>query len=112
MEPGVPFALVGAVQLLAVVAGTGLGVAGLLRRRHTPGLLVALGAFVLVYVEIRTALRLGSPMSDDLALVRAAGSLVLAAGLYGGGLGPRRVPTSMLGVVVPLAAAGGPSTFA
>ena len=112
MEPGVPFALVGAVQLLAVVAGTGLGVAGLLRRRHTPGLLVALGAFVLVFVEIRTSLRLGTPESDDLALVRAAGSLVLAAGLYGGGLGPRRVPTSMLGVVVPLAAAGGPSAFA
>jgi two-component system sensor histidine kinase VicK len=112
MEPGVPFALVGAVQLLAVVAGTGLGIAGLLGRRSTPGLLVGLGSFVLVFVEIRTALRLGIPSSDNLALARAAGSLVLAAGLYGGGLGSRRTTTPMLGVVVPLAATGGPSVFA
>src|SRR5690348_12363498 len=112
MEPGVPFALVGAVQLLAVVAGTGLGIAGLLGRRNAPGLLVGLGAFVLVFVEIRTALRLGVPTSDNLALARAAGSLVLAAGLYGGGLGGRRAQAPMLGVVVPLAATGGPSAFA
>jgi PAS domain S-box-containing protein len=111
MEPGVPFALVGAVQLLVVVAAVGLAVAGWLRR-NGPGVLVSVGALVLVVVEVRTALRLGIPMSDDLALLRAAGSLVLAAGLYAGGLGPRRVPTAMLGVVVPLSATGGPSAFA
>jgi two-component system sensor histidine kinase VicK len=111
MEPGVPFALVGAVQLLVVVAAVGLAVAGWLRR-SSPGALVALGGMLLVVVEVRTALRLGVPGSDDLALLRAAGSLALAAGLYGGALGPRRVPTSMLGVVVPLAATGGPSAFA
>jgi two-component system sensor histidine kinase VicK len=111
MEPGVPFALVGAVQLLVIVAGTGLAVAGWLRR-NGPGALVALGAMLLVAVEVRTALRLGTPMSDDLALLRAAASLLLAAGLYAGGLGPRRVPLSMFGVVVPLAATGGPAAFA
>ncbi|MDP9181585.1 MAG: hypothetical protein M3P04_02255, partial [Actinomycetota bacterium] len=111
MEPGVPFALVGAVQLLVVVAGVGLGVAAALRR-NGPGALVGLGAMVLVVVEVRTALRLGTPSSDNLALLRAAGSLVLAAGLYSGGLGSRRTPASMLGVVVPLAATGGPSVFA
>ena len=111
MEPGVPFALLGAVQILVVVAGVGLAVAGWLRRTG-PGTLVALGASVLVVVEVRTALRLGYAVSDDLALMRAAAMLLLAAGLYSGGLGPRRTPVVMAGVVVPLAAAPGPSAFA
>jgi PAS domain S-box-containing protein len=111
MEPGVPFALLGAVQLLAIAAGVGLASAGVLRR-STAGLLVALGGLGLTAVEVDTALRLGDPVSDNLALLRAAAALVLAAGLWTGGLGPRRVPTSMYGVVVPLAAAGGPAVFA
>ncbi|HUR15215.1 MAG TPA: ATP-binding protein [Mycobacteriales bacterium] len=111
MEPGVPFALLGAVQILAVVAAVGLAVAGWLRRSGA-GALVAIGAMLLVVVEVRISLRLGYAASDDLALLRAAGSLVLASGLYAGGLGPRRVPTVMAGVVVPLAAAPGPSAFA
>ncbi|HUR51529.1 MAG TPA: ATP-binding protein [Mycobacteriales bacterium] len=120
MEPGVPFALLGAVQLLLVVSTLGVAASGWLRR-STPGALLALGALALAAVEIRTALRLGSPASDNLALARAAGSLALAAGLYGGGLGRRTATataaatttsTPTLGVVVPLAATGGPAAFA
>ncbi len=111
MEPGVPFALLGAVQLLMVAACVGLAAAAALRR-SAPGTLVALGALVLAAVEVRTALQLGVPASDGLALIRAAASLVLAAGLFTGGLGPRRLPTSLYGVVIPLAASGGPASFA
>ncbi len=111
MEPGVPFALLGAVQLLAIGALLGLVAAAALRR-SLPGALVAVGALVLTGIEVRTALRLGVPTSDDLALARAAGALVLGAGLYTGGLGPRRPPPALYGVVVPLAASPGPATFA
>ncbi|MGZ6826820.1 MAG: hypothetical protein ACXVGH_08495, partial [Mycobacteriales bacterium] len=113
MEPGVPFALLGAVQLLLVGALAGLAAAGLLRRT-TAGLLVAVGAVVLGAVEVRTALRLGVPRSDDLVLARAAGALVLASGLLTGGLGPRRRPLTVpaYGVVAPLAATGGPAALA
>jgi PAS domain S-box-containing protein len=110
MEPGVPFALLGAVQVLLVVATVGLAAAAALRR-SPPGALVALGALLLTAVEVRTALRLGFGSSDDMALLRAAASLVVAAGLYSGGLGPRKVPTSTFGVVLPLGAAGGPAAF-
>jgi two-component system sensor histidine kinase VicK len=111
MEPGVPFALLGAVELLLVVAALATAAAGWLRG-SAQGALLAVGALVLSVVEIRTALRLGTAASDNLALARAAGSLVLAAGLYGGGLGRRDTPLPVLGVVVPLAATGGPSAFA
>ena len=111
MEPGVPFALLGAVQLLLIAACVGLAVAAL-ARRSLPGALVAIGALALSAVEVRTALRLGVPASDDLALARAAASLLIGAGLCLGGLGPRRLPATMYGVVVPLAAAGGPAAFA
>ncbi|MGB8651091.1 MAG: hypothetical protein WCD35_10565, partial [Mycobacteriales bacterium] len=110
MEPGVPFALLGAVQLLLVAACVGLAAAGSLRR-SAGGTLVAIGGILLAAVEVRTALRLGVPASDGMALARAAASLVLAAGLYAGGLGRRQVPTSLYGVVVPLAATGGPAAF-
>jgi two-component system sensor histidine kinase VicK len=111
MEPGVPFAILGAVQILLVVASVGMAAAGALRRTG-PGVLVAVGGILLAAVEIRTTLQLGIIASDNLELARAGAALVLAAGLYSGGLGPRRVPTSMFGVVVPLAAAGGPAVFA
>src|SRR5690242_16364675 len=118
MEPGVPFALLGAVQLLVIVAASALAAVGWLRRSG-PGALVVVGAVVLAAVEVRVALRLGAPASDNLALARAAASLLIAAGMYAGGLGGRkRVPVSstgpgsMAGVVVPLAAASGPATFA
>jgi two-component system sensor histidine kinase VicK len=111
MEPGVPFALLGAVQLLLIGSFLGLAAAGGLRRSSS-GALIAVGGLVLTAIEVRTALRLGVPSSDDLALARAAATLVVGAGLYTGGLGPRRLSTSLYGVVVPLAAAGGPSAFA
>jgi PAS domain S-box-containing protein len=111
MEPGVPFALLGAVQLLLIGAFLGLALATLWRR-SVPGGLVAFGAVVLAAIEVRTALRLGVPSSDDLALARAAACLVVGAGFYTGGLGRRRGTPEMYGVVVPLAAAGGPAAFA
>ncbi|MDT7549376.1 MAG: hypothetical protein QOE84_1770, partial [Actinomycetota bacterium] len=90
MEPGVPFALLGAVQLLLVAAFCALaGAAVALRRGRVAASLVVLGALVLAAVEVRTALRFGVPGSDDLAVARAAGALLLAAGLYSGALSER-----------------------
>ncbi|MCW2671675.1 MAG: two-component system, OmpR family, phosphate regulon sensor histidine kinase PhoR [Frankiales bacterium] len=111
MEPGVPFALLGAVQLLAIAAGVGLAAAAALRRSAS-GLVLAIGAVGIAGAEIATALRLGDSASDGLALVRGVGALLIAVGLVTGGLGRRNVPTSLYGVVVPLAATGGPATFA
>jgi len=111
MEPGVPFSLLGAVQLLAVAACAGLLVAGLLRKSF-PALLVAVGALVLGAVQVRTALALGDADSDDLMLAQAAGALLVGAGFATGGLGTRRIPSSLYGVVVPLAATAGPASFA
>jgi two-component system sensor histidine kinase VicK len=111
MEPGVPFALLGAVEILLAVTAGALAASAALRRT-AGGALVVVAALLLGAVEIRTALRLGMAGSEDLALARAAAALLLAGGLYAGGLGPRRGPTAMFGVVVPLAATAGPSAFA
>ncbi len=115
MEPGVPFALLGGVVLLAASAWIGIAAAAmaLARRRGTgPGaaLVLTVGAVVLAGVEIVTATRFGDPTSDYLPLTRAAGLLLLAAGLYAGALALRpRTPSiadvPVPGVVVPLAAA-------
>lgn len=111
MEPGIPFALLGAAQVLLVVAAGALAAASMLRRTSA-GVLVGLGALVLGAVEVRTSLRLGFASSDDMALLRAAATLLIAAGLWSGGLGRRRTPpAAVYGVVVPLGAAGGPSAF-
>ncbi|MDP3713715.1 MAG: ATP-binding protein [Mycobacteriales bacterium] len=129
MEPGVPFALLGSVQLLAVAAWAGLACAALALTRRTPGsrvpaLLAALGAVVLVAVEVRTGLSFGSAASDDLALARCAGALLLGAGLYAGALpssparsaerpvAPVLGALPLAGIVVPLGAAPGPSVLA
>ncbi|MDT7545983.1 MAG: two-component system, OmpR family, phosphate regulon sensor histidine kinase PhoR [Actinomycetota bacterium] len=117
MEPGVPFALLGAVQLLLVAAFCALaGAAVALRRGRVAASLVVLGALVLAAVEVRTALRFGVPGSDDLAVARAAGALLLAAGLYSGALSERvdrSLPAAALGgIVVPLASAPGPALLA
>jgi two-component system sensor histidine kinase VicK len=110
MEPGVPFSLLGAVQLLLIAALGGLAVTALLRRSTSAGL-IAVGAVLLAAVEVRTALRIGVPTSDTLALLRAAGGLLIGVGFLTGGLGSRTIPTSLYGVVVPLAAALGPSSL-
>ncbi|MCU1586801.1 MAG: yycG 3, partial [Frankiales bacterium] len=111
MEPGVPFSLMGAVQLLAVAACAGLAVSALLRRSF-PSFLIGVGALVLAAVQVRTALQLGVPSSDDMMLARSAGALLIGAGFMTGGLGTRLIPSSLYGVVVPLAAAAGPAFFA
>jgi hypothetical protein len=94
------------VQLLAVVAAVGLAVAGLLPalRRWTAGLLTA-GALVLAVAHGIAGAGLGEPESARLALVRAAGYLLIAAG----------VPTlryAGVSVVAPLGAPGAPSALA
>ncbi|MCW2616051.1 MAG: hypothetical protein JWN08_3045, partial [Frankiales bacterium] len=75
MEPGVPFALLGAVVLLAVAAWVGLaGVAlGRARPGRPPALLLAGGALVLAGVEVATAVDFGQTSSDLLPTTRAAG---------------------------------------
>ncbi|MGI8536609.1 MAG: ATP-binding protein [Mycobacteriales bacterium] len=125
MEPGVPFALLGAVVLLAVAAWVGLAAAALVRSGRAggrgPALVLTTGALVLAVVEIVTATRFGRVSSDLLPLARAAGLLLLGAGLYAGALsrrstGLRAVLSSgappAAGVVVPLAATPGPATLA
>jgi two-component system sensor histidine kinase VicK len=110
MEPGVPFALLGAVQLLAIGAAVGLAGAAVLRR-NAAGFVLTLGALMIAAVEVATSLRLGDTTSDGLGIARGVAGLLLAVGILTGGLGPRQVPTSAY-VVVPLAAALGPSSFA
>lgn len=117
MEPGVPFALLGGVVLLTVASWTALaGAATALRGARGAAGLVAAGAAVLIVVETLTATGFGRPTSDDLLLARAAGLLIVAAGLYSGALVRRAaapaatgVPTA--GVVVPLAGAPGPAVL-
>jgi PAS domain S-box-containing protein len=124
MEPGVPFALLGAVVLLAVAAWSVLAAAGLALAgtpaRRTAAALLAAGAVVLVVVEALTATSFGRAASDDLLVGRAAGLLLVAAGLYSGALA-RRAPADgplvastppVAGVVVPLGAAPGPAVLA
>ncbi len=105
MEPGVPFALLGAVQLLLVAACVALAGAAVLRRTVSSAV-VAVGAVVLAAVEVRTALELGQLSSDGLALGRAAALLLLATGLAAGGL-----PARAYGIVVPLGAATSAALF-
>ena len=119
MEPGVPFALLGAVALLAVAAWVGLGVVALARANagRSPALLLAVGGLVLATVEVLTATGFGKPRSDLLPTARAAGLLLLAAGLYAGALArrPRRglvLDARAATVVVPLASAPVPAVLA
>ena len=117
MEPGVPFALLGAAQLLLVAAWCALaGCALALRRGRAAAALTVVGTLVLAAVEVRTAVRFDYPRSDDLAVARAAGGLLLAAGLASGVLAERissLVPAELLGgVVVPLASAPAPAFLA
>jgi PAS domain S-box-containing protein len=114
MEPGVPFALLGAVQLLLIAAWCALaGTAVALRRGRIAALLVVAGALLLAAIEIRTALRFGQVRSDQLAIGRAAGALLLAAGFNAGALRervePRLPPELFGGIVIPLASAPGPA---
>src|SRR4051794_27628644 len=115
MEPGVPFALLGCVQLLSVAAWVALaGAAIALRRGRFAVLLAVVGSLVLAGAEVATALRFGDTTSDALAVVRTAGALLLAAGLLNGAFGPGTTPpvAAVPGVIVPLAAAPAPALLA
>jgi two-component system, OmpR family, sensor histidine kinase VicK len=114
MEPGVPFALLGAVALLAVAGWAGVAATALVRSTsgRLPALLVLTGGLVLAVVDTVTAQRFGRESSDLLAQVRAAGLLLLAGGLYAGALARRPAPLDAAGVVVPLAAAPAPAALA
>ncbi len=110
-----PFALLGTVQLLAVAAWVALaGTALALRRRAAAAALIVLGALALAGADMATAVAFGTPSADAIALVRAAGGLLLAAGLLRGGLGgtPAEPPGVLASVVVPLAARPGPAALA
>ena len=121
MEPGVPFALVGAVLLLAVAAWASLAAACLAvaSRSRTAAALCVTGAAVLVVAETVTATRFGQGDDDGLLLVRAAGLLLVAAGLYSGALvrsgraaGASPADAGAAAVVVPLGAAPAPAVVA
>jgi signal transduction histidine kinase len=105
MEPAVPFALLGVVQLVSFAAW--LGVAGVAVARGRQGLLIGLGAGLLAAVEVVTAVSYGNPSSDPLALLRVVGLGLLAVGL-----GVLSAPVAAAGpaaLVVPLGAASAPA---
>jgi signal transduction histidine kinase len=88
VEPGVPFALLAATQLLAV--GALLGLAGVGARRPRQGrrarawaasLGVLIGAVTVLGADAYTGARLGPAGNDLLVTVQGAGLVVLAAGL-------------------------------
>ncbi len=115
MEPGVPFALLGAVELLTVAAWIVLAVAGIgLSRGAVVARVLAplmTGALLLAAVAAGTGLLLGTASSNVLTLLRAAGLIGVGVGLYAGALGARRdrpLPDGA-GVVIPLTAGAAPS---
>jgi signal transduction histidine kinase len=126
MEPGVPFALLGAVVLLAVASWTGLAATALVRggldrgRRGAAVLLIAGGLVLAVVETVTAAFFFGSERSDLLPAARTVGLLLVAAGLGSGALGSRSAPgrrrptapSVVPGVVVPLAAAPAPAALA
>jgi two-component system sensor histidine kinase VicK len=117
MTPAVPFALLGAVQLVAVAAWVALGAAAVVRRGwRSWGFAVPLllaGLLLLAVVDTRTALELGDASNDLLAQERAAGLLLVAVGLGFGALsGAPVLPQGQLalfalpGVIAPIATTG------
>lgn len=115
MEPGVPFALLGTVELLTAAAWVVLAVAALgLSRRDGSGsaaVALVLGSLLLAGVATGTGLLVGTASSDLLSLLRALGLALVVAGLYAGALAgrPYRPGPVAAGVVVPLAAGLVPS---
>ncbi len=108
MERGVPLALLGVVQLAATAAWVGLAVAAVTPRlRRRSSVLLVLGALLLAVADVVTAVRFGQPASDVLAVTRAAGLLLAAAGLSRGAAQP--VVVQVPAVVVPLGAGAVPA---
>lgn len=107
MDAAVPFALVAAVQLLALAAALGLAVAGgAVAYRRTSRVYVVAGGVLLAAAHGLTGALLGDTAGDRFALMRAVAYLLIAAGA--GGL----ATAGMSAVVVPLGAAGAPAAFA
>jgi len=106
MDPGVPFALLSSVQLIAVAAAVGLAAAGAFAamRRWSSGLLVV-GGLLLAVAHGYAGARLGAPASAGLTGLRAVGYLLVAVGVSS-------LRFSALPVVAPLGAPVAPSTVA
>src|SRR3954463_8149062 len=105
MAPGVPFAFMAGVQLLAVAAAVGLAGAACfprLRRRTTPVFII--GALAVATADALTATTYGHPESTRLALLRAAGLALMAIGLATGVLKPAIAPIT--NPTVPAASVG------
>jgi PAS domain S-box-containing protein len=109
MDAAVPFALVAAVQLLALAAAIGLAAAGgaAAYRRSARAALVA-GGVCLAAAHGFTGAVIGTAGGDEFALLRAAGYALVAVGT--GGL--TQVAAAPAAVVVPLGAAPGPAWLA
>ncbi len=108
-----PFALLAAVQLVAVAAWVALACGALVAGRRQPAApLAAGGALLLAGVEAYTGSDLGVAASPGAAWLRALGAALLVAGLLGGAPGVRRATASADApalAVAPLAAAGLPA---
>jgi PAS domain S-box-containing protein len=108
MDAAVPFALVAAVQLLALAAALGLAAAGgAVAYRRASRILVVSGGVLLAAAHGLTGALLGDAAGDRFALLRAAGYVLL--GLGASGLAAVEVPNA---VVVPLGAAAPPAVAA
>jgi signal transduction histidine kinase len=113
MEPAVPFALVGVVQLFAVAAWIALAGAGCfprLRRTVTP--VFVAGALLLASAEALTAVSFGTVASAAPMWLRTAGFVLLGAGLARDALRAGVPAAGLSGVAVPLGAPAAPSLVA
>jgi PAS domain S-box-containing protein len=109
MDAAVPFALVAAVQLLALAAALGLAAAGgAAAYRERSRVLLVTGGVLLAAAHGFTGALLGSTDGTQYALLRAAGYLCVALGA--GGLATAF--TAVPGVVLPLGAAPAPAAVA
>ncbi|HVA59422.1 MAG TPA: ATP-binding protein [Mycobacteriales bacterium] len=112
MEPAVPFALLGVVQLLALAGWLGLAAAALFPRLWRPATPVFVaGALMLAVAEGFTVADFGAASSRLIPVLRAVGFALLALGLAAGVPQPRTLraapsvaPAGVLGVVAPLGA--------
>jgi len=109
MEAAVPFALLSGVQLLCVVASLGIAVVGAApRSRSRCGVVLVVGGLLLAASHVLTALLLGESADDSIALLRAGGYVVTAAGLAGWSVGS----AVALPVVAPIGAGARPAALA
>ncbi|HVF19425.1 MAG TPA: ATP-binding protein [Mycobacteriales bacterium] len=105
MRAAVPFALLSGVQLLCVVASLGLAVISVGGRTGRIGrAALASGGVLLAAAHVLTATLLGDALGSQLAVMRAVGFLLIAAGLTT--WTPVIVP--VLPVVAPIGSDGAP----